>query len=266
MSPHAKTIAKRLKSVGYAHDLYRVFSDCMEVMAISISNAVDLSQAAEREARYLAIIKRYDRNTVSMFAQVLGDVCMGLEAGPCDLLGQAFGELEVHNAARGQFFTPFEVCRLMAGLTISDGAAMRQAIQDKGYVTLVEPACGSGAMVLAMAEQFQLRGLNYQKQLHVTAVDLDARAAHMAFVQLSLLHIPAIVIVGNSLTQKCSERWYTPAHILGGWHERLSNNQGESPQRAAQCVDRNDVAPLVPVNKQGHTSSVHRQGLQLQLF
>ncbi|GBQ21633.1 hypothetical protein AA12717_0951 [Gluconacetobacter sacchari DSM 12717] len=52
--------------------------------------------------------------------------------------------------------------------------------------------------------------------MHVTAIDVDPRAAHMAFVQFSLLHIPATVIVGNSLTLETREYWFTPAHILGG--------------------------------------------------
>ena len=50
--------------------------------------------------------------------------------------------------------------------------------------------------------------INYQQHLHVTAVDVDSRAAHMAYVQLALLNVPAVVIVGNTLTLEEREHGY----------------------------------------------------------
>lgn len=64
MSVRIKTIAKLLEAARYRHDLYTTFSDCMEAMAISVANAVDLKQRDEREARYLKIVGRYDRQTI----------------------------------------------------------------------------------------------------------------------------------------------------------------------------------------------------------
>jgi hypothetical protein len=43
----------------------------------------------------------------------------------------------------------------------------------------------------------------------------------MAYLQLSLLHIPAVVILGNTLALEEREHWFTPAHILGGWSRKL---------------------------------------------
>lgn len=43
----------------------------------------------------------------------------------------------------------------------------------------------------------------------------------MSYLQLSLLHIPAVVIHGNSLSLQVWSRWHTPAHVLGGWRRRL---------------------------------------------
>jgi hypothetical protein len=132
-----------------------------------------------------------------------------------------FGELELGNAARGQFFTPFAVCRLMADLTIGDGNAMREQIERQGFVTVMEPAVGAGAMVIALAMAMQAAGFNYQQHLHVTAIDVDPRAAHMAYLQFSLLHIPAVVLVGNALTLEEREVFHTPAHVMGAWSFRL---------------------------------------------
>ncbi|MFX5268103.1 hypothetical protein ABTD02_18645, partial [Acinetobacter baumannii] len=55
----------------------------------------------------------------------------------------------------------------------------------------------------------------------------------MGYIQFSLLHIPAHVIVGNSLSNEVREHWFTPAHILGGWGARLASQERlvEQPPR-----------------------------------
>jgi len=45
----------------------------------------------------------------------------------------------------------------------------------------------------------------------------------MAYVQLSLLGIPAVVVHGNALSLDVWGVWYTPAHVLVGWGELLCN-------------------------------------------
>jgi hypothetical protein len=57
--------------------------------------------------------------------------------------------------------------------------------------------------------------------MHATCIDIDATAAHMAYVQLSLLHIPAIVVHGNTLSMEQWGYWLTPAHVLGFWDAKL---------------------------------------------
>jgi hypothetical protein len=36
------------------------------------------------------------------------------------------------------------------------------------------------------------QGVNDQQHLHITAVDIDIRAVHMTYLQLSLLRVPAV--------------------------------------------------------------------------
>ncbi|KWV59171.1 hypothetical protein AS026_29150 [Rhizobium altiplani] len=109
-----KTIVKLYETCRYKHDLYSVFSDWCECAAISMSNAVDFVQFETRETRYLEIIRKYDHSTVETFARIMGEVTMALEDTPQDILGATFHALELHNKARGQFFTPYPICRMMA--------------------------------------------------------------------------------------------------------------------------------------------------------
>jgi hypothetical protein len=67
----------------------------------------------------------------------------------------------------------------------------------------------------------QASGHNPAEHLWVQAIDVDRLAGLMCYVQLSLWHVPAEVIVGNTLSLKVREVWHTPAHILGSWSYKL---------------------------------------------
>ncbi|WP_337847863.1 N-6 DNA methylase [Sphingomonas sp.] len=267
MSPqdrHIRNVLKLFNAHGHRHDRYTLFSDCMELIAISISNSVDSRSRLEREARYLEIVGRYDRPAVEMFPQVFGEITMALEAGPGDVLGSIFTALEIHNKNRGQFFTPYPVCQMMAGVMLGSAEDARALIEAKGFVSAMEPACGAGAMVIALAEAMLAAEINYQRYLHVTAIDIDSRAVHMAYIQFALLHIPGHVIVGNSLSLETREHWFTPAHILGGWNGKLASRPraSERPRRAELGMPPGRSSPRTTAAE----PTVSTIGAQLTLF
>lgn len=196
----------------------RVFADFIELSCLSLSNAVDRSQFDTRESRYHEIRKSYSYEEFEQFPQMLGLLTMVMEtAGFDDVLGSLYMELELGNARSGQFFTPYTVSRMMAMMMVGDASDVRES----GVLDAAEPACGAGGMVVAMADALLQAGVNYQQHLHVTCTDIDLRCVHMTYLQASLLHIPAVVLHGNALSTEVWSRWYTPAHILGGWTQRL---------------------------------------------
>lgn len=219
---YRKVMAALLRRSQPRHDLYTVFGDCMEAMAIAMANSVDRTQFEQREARYLQIVGQYRAEIIEMFPRVLAELVNALETGMGDVLGSLFHDLELHNKARGQFFTPYSLSRAMAEMSLANEADLRARIEEHGFIRAIEPACGSGSMIIALADAMKTRSINYQRHLHVTAIDIDSRAVHMAFSQLSLLHIPAHLMVGNSLSGEIAEHWFTPAHILAGWNARLA--------------------------------------------
>ena len=227
---HRSQIVKLLHANSRSRNLWDVFSDFVEMGALAFANKVDLAQFDERENRYLRIVKRYSPEEVSRFCEMLAHLTNAMHLGPDDVLGKVFSELELGNSARGQFFTPYEVCRLMAQMKFRDADELQQVINQRGYVTVHEPACGAGAMIIAMADTFHHMGINYQQNLHVVAQDVDSRAVHMAYLQLTLMHVPAIIILGNTLTLEQREVWYTPAHVLGNWKRKLSQGYLEGSE------------------------------------
>lgn len=243
-SAHGKALVKLIEQLRYKHSTWQVFSDFVEMAALSVSNSVDLAQHAAREERYLAIVKRYDAEEVALFPQMFAELVNALEDGFDDVLGRVFHDLELHSKWHGQFFTPYELSRALAEVTLGDREEVDRKIAERGYITALEPACGAGAMIIALAETLKERGVNYQHALHVTAVDIDPKCVHMAYLQFALLGIPAVVVHGNSLSLEEKAHWYTPAHILGGWSMRLRGKRllattGEPSEVAAT----EEVAP-----------------------
>lgn len=243
---HVQQMAKAIQGLAYRHSAHNVFSDFIEMAAISLSNAVDLRQAPEREARYMQIVAKYQPEEIQTFPKLLGQLVEAFEDGPADYLGALFHELELHNTYKGQFFTPYELCRMMAKFTMGDEAEARAAIEKRGFITVSEPAAGGGAMVIALADEFKRAGINYQHHMHVTAVDVDIRCVHMAYVQFALMHIPAQIVHGNTLTLEEFGHWYTPAHIMGLWAWKLRRRDQDHPAPAPIAQIERPAEPEAP--------------------
>lgn len=269
------SIVKLFETCRYKHDLYTVFGDWCECSAISMSNAVDRVNFEKREARCLEIARKYGSETIGTFSKIFGEVVMTLEEKPQDILGMTFHALELHNKARGQFFTPYPLCQLLVRVIAGGPEDMQKAIAERGFMLAQEPAVGSGAMIVALAEAILGAGFNYQQLLHVTAVDIDPRAVHMAYIQFSLLHIPATVIVGDSLAMRFREEWHTMAHVMGGWSGKLrrareNSGAGDGRPQPVLPVATQQRGALVAgghvTPSQGPSTPVIERNGQLRLF
>lgn len=86
-----------------------------------------------------------------MFPDLVADVVAAMEANPeQDFLGSVYMEMNLGNDHAGQFFTPYDVCRLMASIG-GQGTAL-QVVQN-GYTVLNDCACGAGATLIAACHE-----------------------------------------------------------------------------------------------------------------
>jgi len=212
---------KKFNDIARYKHRYDVFRDFVTISAISLHNAVNKVESLEDE--YMQIIKPYSKNEVNAFSELFGDLVMMLESSPCDVLGGLYMELELGNKNAGQFFTPAHISELMAQLVYGD----ELKYINKPFITLSEPTCGAGGMVLAFVKAMLSHGHNPACKLWVQCTDIDRLAALMCYVQLGLWNVPAQVIVGNSLTLETREVFYTPAHYMGAWDMRLNFSKPE---------------------------------------
>lgn len=214
---------KTIRDLSRSYGTWQVFSDFLSMAANAISNSVDTQNFKSREENYLAIIKKYTPDEQKLFPELFACLVLALEKdletkGFVDVLGVLFHELELHNHYVGQFFTPQNVCNMMGEITIGEPAT---ELEEKGFISVLEPCIGSGAMVLGFAQAFSNRKFNPQKQLVVKGIDIDIKCVHMTYIQLSLYGIPAVVVHGNTLTNEEWSHWYTPTYILGGWSRKI---------------------------------------------
>lgn len=216
---------------------WEVFSDWVEAAAVAMANSVEFraDKWAEREEAYQRIVARQGAQNMTRFAEALVQLVNAFEREPGDHLGAIFMREGFGDDRNGQFFTPYEISKVMAGLTAGH-EELRSEVAEHGFITMAEPAVGAGGMVIAFAEAMRAAGLNYQQHLWVDAWDVDQTAAQMTYVQLSLMGIPAVVTRGNTLSREVFWRWPTPAHVLGLWSYRLRKPRGaqEAPEEGRE--------------------------------
>ena len=110
----------------------------------------------------------------------------------------------------GQFFTPYDVSRMIAEMTLD---TVDEIIAEQGFVTVQEPACGAGGMIIAAADVIERKGFDIARQLYVDATDISPTCFKMSYLQASLRGIPAVIRRGNTLTLEMFDQRATPAFI-----------------------------------------------------
>lgn len=227
----ASEIVKRLRSIqsGSGHNISRIWDDWISSMALALANSCDRRPEVwqSREDEYMQIVKRHGRETMLAFAEMFALLVEGLDCDlPTDLLGSIYMALELGSNHAGQFFTPSSVCEFMARLTMTP-EHVRETVEQEGFIAIHEPVIGGGATVIPMVAVVKEAGLIPSEHMHVVGIDIDWTVLRMAFVQLSLLGVPAVLYVGNTLSMEMREAWYTPAHILRGWSSKLQRRAAE---------------------------------------
>jgi hypothetical protein len=225
-----KAAVKLIENTGSNHSTSRRWSTAIDAMffALAKTTASSAKAAEAAEEGYMSAIRAFvpeghtagaegknstERANLSFIREGIPALFALCSTGvmETDFLGRVAGELGSLESGLGQFFTPFELSRLMSRIALSEEAA-KATIRKKGFVSLSEPACGAGGMVLAMAAYFREVGLDPSRHMDVTCIDVSYTAARMCFVQLSLADISATVFIGDTLSQEpLTISYQTPA-------------------------------------------------------
>lgn len=225
-------IVKLLQSMDGKFNRWEVRQDFILMMATSIANRFDGPCWQEREDLYMRAVKKYGKKEQETIAKMCALVVDGLDRNPeQDFLGSLFMALDLGSNWKGQFFTPYDVCRMM-GL-VTGLQHIKDQLESQGWVGVNDPACGAGATLIAFANECGKAGINYQQKLLFTGQDLDRLAAMMCYIQLSLLGCPGYVVIADTLLHPATaydkrallpstgqDVWFTPMYFSDLWAGR----------------------------------------------
>lgn len=229
---HQKNFVDLFDKLCYSRNRHNVWSDFILMAAIEISNAVDQINAPERAETYKKISSQYNAAEKDILGKMLGEIIFGMEDNPDqDFLGELYMALNLGNDHAGQFFTPYNVCKMMSAISAPD---VEEMIKEQGWIGVNDPACGAGATLIAFANQCKEQDINYQNSILFVAQDIDYVVGCMCYLQLSLMGCAGYVIIDDSIknpsvsydkrgllpSNNPSTIWYTPFYFRDIWHWR----------------------------------------------
>lgn len=220
-------IVKMFNSLTGAKQLWELWEDAMIMFATMLSNAVDKRFYDKREDMFKNVANKYDKKEIQTFLQIFAEIVNQLELNPeQDFLGDLYMQLDLGSHWHGQFFTPYNVCAMMADLQCPSEISLYEA----KAVTITDCACGGGALLIASAHSYRKKmaeiGLNAQDFVCLYAQDLSLTTALMCYIQISLQGYAGKVKVGDSLLHPMldsdneSDIWYTPMWFSDVWIQR----------------------------------------------
>lgn len=267
-----RTNSNILKILGgvFGKDLHTTLHDFFIMSAISVRNQVDLRNRDSYEKRYMDIASTYKPNDLKLFSRAFAEIYREYQAMLdgnrewTDLAGEIYMESATSNDKSGQFFTPYCISRACAEADITEEDVKEKLTNDPDdVIKILEPSCGAGGMIIAAAEVLQNHKVNYAWNMCADCTDVDERCVCMAYLQLSLLGIPAIIHHGNSLTLEEWSRWYTPAYIFNSMHfkHRIESSWKYEPKAVLT-----DNSTPQKTNQEEKTRASKTDEIQLSLF
>lgn len=220
--PSVEGILKMMERSNNRVGRYELLSDVFELGTLAVSNrfCFDKQVHNEREETYGRIMKKYEGDMQELITSIFSEIFLLLtqqlnpHIGFNDYLGELYMKSETSNSKAGQFFTPCHISKLCASVSLNE-AQIKDAIKNDEILTLNEPACGSGGMIIAAIDELYNRyHFNISRNLFVECSDIDSRCVHMTYLQLGLAGIPAVIYQRDTLSMRTWQRWDTPAYTI----------------------------------------------------
>jgi hypothetical protein len=242
--------AKALAALSRAHSTDVNFRNFVEAAycACAKRTAGSPEAADALEARYMAVVGGYGdekQQVMNAMSRLFGQLTLAVYDYSGDFLGETFMMEDVcfRNRAKGQFFTPYTVSSMMARMQITRDV-IEAVVAQKRPLTICDPACGAGGMIIAAAEAIRSEGFEPHQVMLATLTDVDPLCMKMAFLQMWMKNIPAVCIHGDSLRVEEYERAVTPAALLQQWPKSAPQIETPSSTPSAEPeVEVEDASP-----------------------
>ena len=217
-------------------DRYDVFHDWIDLML----------SALQRDDAYLETLSRYDRGgdhdrgkrVPDLFATGFSELMAAMDETGRDVLGGAYEAFGMQTDAFGQHFTPHTVAAAIAEIQMATDEDSTQ----EGPVTIADPACGSGRMLVLAARQQDASTVCFGQ-------DTDLACAQMAALNLCFFNIDGAIVCGDSLTMTKQWAWQTRRTMLGGEVVEVDPDDLPWPKAAFDAPPSDEETPPTEVER-----------------
>jgi len=152
LAPSKSKFAESLLAISHRFSIFTVFDDFL-TMSIAACTQNLHTKKSWYEDEYMATVQKYKGSDLRFeFPNAFASLSIEMEdrfddSRGNDVLGEFF-EQHISNGRNGQFFTPYPVCQFIASITATDWKQAENAPVDRP-LRILDPACGSGRMLLA---------------------------------------------------------------------------------------------------------------------
>ncbi len=180
------------------HELFDKFLFCgYAALRQAVHKLSDGEICAKLEAEYMKTIKAIP--APDKFSEAMAMLVAELEQRPRDVLGDVYQQIGMAETSyKGQVFTPSALSVMVGQMTLPE------APDPLHRITIYEPCVGGGAIIISAAQLLKARGFN-PWDYFIWAADISYVCFHMAYIQLTLLGVPAIVARQDSLHPESSD-------------------------------------------------------------
>ncbi|MGV8136465.1 MAG: N-6 DNA methylase [Mangrovibacterium sp.] len=256
--PSEKALAEftdEFSKLTYSHGQSNAFIDFLDFALLAVKWWEKDRDFSHFEKKYKNLYPRF----LNMI-ELLGIASDNNGEGFRDALGDLFMELVSHGR-NGQFFTPDNLCEMMSRMTIPEL---------KDGQNILDPACGSGRMLLAVAKR--------NRNANFFGCDNDVTCCKMAVINMVMNTIQGEIALMDSLKMDFIKSWEISYQNVGGMNMpvyRVIENKDDSVlwrlhMNSFGRTEKKDPAtqPVEPVSipSIAKPAKIKSQYTQLQLF
>lgn len=212
--------ANYIDYLSVRHGRSKVFNDFLTIVVCCLS-------MGKQEELYFKTIKPYTREELETIAQAFAALVIEMDnkgEGLKDILGEYFEEY-FHNEKLGQFFTPPDICRLIAEINPTN----RNDVYD--------PCCGSGRLFLATA------GINRTAIFY--GADLSETCCKMTLINMCLNGLKNRISWMDSLTNEIFKEWVVTFTDYPRIPYILELEQDKQEPEHISNIEQKDIKPLI---------------------
>lgn len=193
LKEYKNDFARALNDFTYKHGQSTTFIDFLDYTLLAMKWWEPNRDFSYFEKKYGILYSRFADMLIS-----LSEVSDNGGEGLTDALGDLFMEL-VSGGRNGQFFTPENICNMMSEMTIPE-------VKDNQSV--LDPACGSGRMLLAAAKR--------NRNAFFFGCDNDITCCKMAVINLVLNTLQGEIALMDSLNMEYTKSWEISYRVFNG--------------------------------------------------